>query len=151
MNMSVDTHFYPLGSCTMKYNPKRNERLAALPGMADLHPYQPESTRCRACCELLYELQQMLAEIAGLPAVSLQPAAGAHGELTALLVAAAYFRDSGQTAHRWCSPPTAPTAPIPASAAMAGFETVHGQEHADGLRRSRRPGRQARRRRRPCS
>ncbi len=94
-NMSVDTHFYPLGSCTMKYNPKRNERLASLPGMVDLHPYQPEST-LQGLLELLYTSQQMLSEIAGLPAVSLQPAAGAHGEMTALLVAAAYFRDLGQ-------------------------------------------------------
>src|SRR5271157_4758897 len=91
-NMSVDTHFYPLGSCTMKYNPKRNERLAALPGMADLHPYQPEST-LQGILALLHQAQHMLAEIAGLPAVSLQPAAGAHGEMTALLVAVAYFRD----------------------------------------------------------
>ena len=65
LNMSVDTHFYPLGSCTMKYNPKRNERLAALPGMADLHPYQPEET-LQGMLQLLFELQQMLAEIAGL-------------------------------------------------------------------------------------
>ena len=64
-NMSVDTHFYPLGSCTMKYNPKRNERLAALPGMADLHPYQPEET-LQGMLQLLFELQEMLAEIAGL-------------------------------------------------------------------------------------
>src|SRR6266487_2247646 len=90
LNMSVDTHFYPLGSCTMKYNPKRNERLAALPGMLDLHPYQPERS-LQGMLELLYELQQILAEIAGLDAVSLQPAAGAHGELTALMCAAAYY------------------------------------------------------------
>ena len=74
-NFSVDTHFYPLGSCTMKYNPKRNERLAALPGMADLHPYQPEST-LQGMLALLHLAQHNLAEIAGLPAVSLQPAAG---------------------------------------------------------------------------
>ena len=74
-NFSVDTNFYPLGSCTMKYNPKRNERLAALPGMADLHPYQPEST-LQGMLALLHQAQHMLAEIAGLPAVSLQPAAG---------------------------------------------------------------------------
>src|SRR5436853_3097905 len=74
-NMSVDTHFYPLGSCTMKYNPKRNERLASLPGLADLHPYQPEETT-QGLLQLLFELQEMLAEIAGLDAVSLQPAAG---------------------------------------------------------------------------
>src|SRR5271156_4431988 len=94
-NMSVDTHFYPLGSCTMKYNPKRNERLASLPGLLNLHPYQDERT-LQGMLELLFELQQMLAEIAGLPAVSLQPAAGAQGEMAALLVAAAYFRDRGQ-------------------------------------------------------
>src|ERR1044072_1602125 len=95
LNMSVDTHFYPLGSCTMKYNPKRNERLASLPGMLDLHPYQRDES-VRGLLELLFELGQILAEISGLPAVSLQPAAGAQGEMTALLMAAAYFRDSGQ-------------------------------------------------------
>jgi glycine dehydrogenase subunit 2 len=77
-NMSVDTNFYPLGSCTMKYNPKRNERLVAQPTMADLHPYQPEWT-LQGMLALLHQSQHMLAEIAGLPAVSLQPAAGAHG------------------------------------------------------------------------
>src|SRR5207245_2434768 len=66
LNMSVDTHFYPLGSCTMKYNSKRNERMAALPGIADLHPLQPEET-IQGLLQLLYELQQMLAEISGLP------------------------------------------------------------------------------------
>ena len=70
LNMSVDTHFYPLGSCTMKYNPKRNERIAGMPGFADLHPYQP-SGRSRACWSCSTQSQQMLAEIAGLPAVSL--------------------------------------------------------------------------------
>src|SRR5271157_3657308 len=74
LNMSVDTHFYPLGSCTMKYNPKRNERIAALPGFAHLHPYQSDDT-VQGMLELLYQSQQILAEIAGLPAVSLQPAA----------------------------------------------------------------------------
>src|SRR3954462_574520 len=80
LNMSVDTHFYPLGSCTMKFNPKRNERIAALPGMADLHPYQPEET-LQGMLELLYAMQQILIEISGLDAASLQPAAGAQGEL----------------------------------------------------------------------
>ncbi len=75
LNMSVDTHFYPLGSCTMKYNPKRNERLASLPGLVNLHPYQPDET-IQGLLEMLYDLERMLAEIAGLPAVSLQPAAG---------------------------------------------------------------------------
>ena len=68
LNMSVDTHFYPLGSCTMKYNPKRNERLAGTPGIVNLHPYQPEDT-IQGMLQLLYELQEMLAEISGMPAV----------------------------------------------------------------------------------
>ena len=66
LNMSVDTHFYPLGSCTMKYNPKRNERLRRMPGFADLHPYQPEAT-LQGMLQLLFELQEYLQEIAGLP------------------------------------------------------------------------------------
>jgi glycine dehydrogenase subunit 2 len=122
LNMSIDTHFYPLGSCTMKYNPKRNERLAALPGLIDLHPYQPEET-IQGLLALLWELAHMLAEISGLPAVSLQPAAGAHGELTALMVAAAYFRDRGERRHKVLSPDSA-HGTNPASAAMAGFDAV---------------------------
>src|SRR5471030_1095336 len=94
-NMSIDTNFYPLGSCTMKYNPKRHERLAGLPGMANLHPLQSDAS-CQGMLALLFTMQNILAEIAGLDAVSLQPAAGAHGELTALLVAEAYFRDRGE-------------------------------------------------------
>ena len=121
-NMSVDTHFYPLGSCTMKYNPKRNERLASLPGLLDLHPYQPEST-LQGLLELLFGLQEMLAEISGLPAVSLQPAAGAHGEMTALLVAAAHFRTLGQKRTKVLAPDSA-HGTNPASASMAGFDTV---------------------------
>ncbi len=130
-NMSVDTHFYPLGSCTMKYNPKRNERLASLPGLADLHPYQPAET-VQGLLALLFDLQQMLAEIAGLPAVSLQPAAGAHGELTALLVAAAYFRDIGQKRTRVLIPDVA-HGTNPASAVMAGFEIVQIRSTPKGL------------------
>jgi glycine dehydrogenase subunit 2 len=122
LNMSVDTHTYPLGSCTMKYNPKRNERAANLAGIVDLHPYQPESS-LQGMLELLYETQQLLAEISGLDAVSLQPAAGAHGELTALLVAAAYFRDLGQRRTKVLIPDSA-HGTNPASAAMAGFDTV---------------------------
>jgi len=131
MNMSVDTHFYPLGSCTMKYNPKRNERLASLAGMAALHPYQPEST-LQGMLRLLYESQQLLAEVAGLPAVSLQPAAGAHGELTALFVAAAYFRDRGDERTTVLIPEGA-HGTNPASAAMAGFRAVPVGTTDDGL------------------
>jgi len=130
LNMSVDTHFYPLGSCTMKYNPKRNERLAALPGMADVHPLQPEST-LQGMLQLLYELQGMLAEISGLPCVSLHPAAGAQGELTALMTAAAYFRDQGEKRTKVLAPDSA-HGTNPASAVMAGFQAVTVRTGADG-------------------
>ena len=122
LNMSVDTHFYPLGSCTMKYNSKRNERIAALPGLAEVHPYQPEST-IQGLLELLFEFQKILAEVSGLAGVSLQPAAGAHGELTALMLAAAYFRDIGETRTLVLAPDSA-HGTNPASATMAGFDTV---------------------------
>jgi len=122
LNMSVDTHFYPLGSCTMKYNPKRNERVAAMPGFSDLHPYQPEES-LQGMLQLLYELQEYLQEISGLDACSLQPAAGAHGELTALWVAATYFRDRGEKRTKVLVPDNA-HGTNPASAAMAGFTTV---------------------------
>ncbi|MCE9551951.1 MAG: aminomethyl-transferring glycine dehydrogenase subunit GcvPB [Planctomycetes bacterium] len=131
LNMSVDTHFYPLGSCTMKYNSKRNERVAGLPGIVDLHPYQPEST-LQGLLHLLYELQCYLAEIAGLPCVSLQPAAGAHGELTALMVAAAYFRHQGRPRHKVLAPDSA-HGTNPASAAMAGFEFVTVRSNPQGF------------------
>jgi glycine dehydrogenase subunit 2 len=131
LNMSVDTHFYPLGSCTMKYNPKRNERIAGMPGFADLHPYQSDAT-IQGMLELLYQSQQILAEISGLPAVSLQPAAGAQGELTALLVAAAYFRDSHIPKSVVLIPDGA-HGTNPASAAMAGFDTVPVKSTAGGL------------------
>ncbi|MEX2317941.1 MAG: aminomethyl-transferring glycine dehydrogenase subunit GcvPB [Pirellulales bacterium] len=122
LNMSVDTHFYPLGSCTMKYNPKRNERAARMPGIADLHPYQPEQT-LQGMLQLLFEMQEYLQEISGLPACSLQPAAGAHGELTALWVAAAYFRDRGEKRSKVLVPDSA-HGTNPASATMAGFKSV---------------------------
>ncbi|MEM9367077.1 MAG: aminomethyl-transferring glycine dehydrogenase subunit GcvPB [Planctomycetota bacterium] len=131
LNMSVDTHFYPLGSCTMKYNPKRNERIASLPGFAEVHPMQPVES-IQGLLALLHELQGMLGEISGLPGCSLQPAAGAHGELTALLVAAEYFRDRGE--NRTCVL-TADSAhgTNPASAQMAGFTTKTVKSGADGL------------------
>jgi glycine dehydrogenase subunit 2 len=130
-NMSVDTNFYPLGSCTMKYNPKRHERLAALPGVADLHPLQADDS-CQGMLELLWDMQNLLAEIAGLDAVALQPAAGAQGELTALLVAAAYFRDKGEPRSRVLIPDSA-HGTNPASAALAGFDAVTVKSNARGL------------------
>ncbi|HEX4608317.1 MAG TPA: aminomethyl-transferring glycine dehydrogenase subunit GcvPB, partial [Urbifossiella sp.] len=131
-NMCIDTQFYPLGSCTMKYNPKRHERLAALPGFADLHPLQPDDT-AQGMLELLHEMQEFLAEISGLPAVSLQPAAGAQGELAALLVAAAYFRDRGETARTKVLVPDSAHGTNPASAALAGFDAVTVKSNARGL------------------
>lgn len=131
LNMSVDTHFYPLGSCTMKYNPKRHERLSRLPGIVDVHPHQTAGN-IQGMLELLYEMQQILAEISGLPAVSLQPAAGAHGELTALFVAAAYFREKGEKRTKVIFPASA-HGTNPASAAMAGFECVELKETDSGF------------------
>jgi len=130
-NMSIDTNFYPLGSCTMKYNPKRHERVAAMPGMAHLHPLAPEAAS-QGMLEVLWEMQNILAEIAGLDAVSLQPAAGAQGELTALLVAAACFRDKGQERTRVLIPDSA-HGTNPASAAIAGFDTVAIKSNERGL------------------
>lgn len=130
-NMSVDTNFYPLGSCTMKYNPKCNERLAGLPGFAALHPYQRSQT-IQGALALLHALQEALAEIAGLPAVSLQPAAGAHGELAALLTAAAYFRDRGETRRSVLVPDSA-HGTNPASARLAGFQCKQVKSDASGL------------------
>jgi glycine dehydrogenase subunit 2 len=131
LNMSVDTHFYPLGSCTMKYNPKRNDRLAQLPGFLNLHPYQPLET-VQGLLGALYALQQILAEIAGMEAVTLQPAAGAHGELTALLIAAAYFRHRGEHRTTVLIPDVA-HGTNPASATMAGFRSVQVKSNPQGL------------------
>ncbi len=131
LNMNIDANFYPLGSCTMKYNPKRNERIAAFPGMAAQHPYQEEST-LQGMLELLHEVQSYLAEIAGLHAVSLQPAAGAHGELTALLVASAYFRDRGEARTKVLVPDSA-HGTNPSSAHLAGFEAVTIKSDARGF------------------
>ena len=131
LNMSVDTHFYPLGSCTMKYNPKRNEAMASLPGIVDLHPYMPDETT-QGMLALLFALQEMLAEISGLPAVSLQPAAGAHGELTALMVAAAHFRNLGE--ERPCVlVPDSAHGTNPASAKMAGMQAITVRSTSEGF------------------
>lgn len=131
LNMSVDTNFYPLGSCTMKYNPKRHERLASLSGIVNLHPLQPD-TSTQGMLELLYGMQEYLGEIAGLPAVSLQPSAGAQGELAALLVAAAYFKDKGQKRTKVLVPDSA-HGTNPASAVIAGFEVITVKSDAKGL------------------
>src|SRR5215831_5470798 len=98
-NFGIDTGFYPLGSCTMKYNPRVNERLALLSGFRDLHPLQEEEG-AQGALELMWRLQEILAEVSGLHAVSLQPAAGSQGELTGLLLFRAYFRDGGEDDQR---------------------------------------------------
>jgi glycine dehydrogenase subunit 2 len=90
-NFSVDTGMYPLGSCTMKYNPKVNEKQATLPGFANAHPMLPKEL-CQGALKLMYELERFLAEITGMDAVTLQPAAGAHGELTGMLLIHAYHK-----------------------------------------------------------
>jgi glycine dehydrogenase subunit 2 len=131
-NMSIDTNFYPLGSCTMKYNPKRHERLASLSGFAGLHPLQDDDS-CQGMLQILYEMQNYLSEISGLDACSLQPAAGAHGELTALYVAAAYFRDKKESQRKRVLVPDSAHGTNPASAVLAGFETVQVKSTSQGL------------------
>ena len=124
-NMSIDANFYPLGSCTMKYNPQAERAVGRFAGaIRAQHPYQDEST-LQGLLQILYETQQFLAEIAGLHDVSLQPAAGAHGEMTALLVASAYFRDqgrSGRSVGPRSSSPTAPTARTPPPPTSPGLK-----------------------------
>jgi glycine dehydrogenase subunit 2 len=121
-NFDLDTGFYPLGSCTMKHNPRLNERVAALPGHARLHPAQ-EPKRAQGALELMWLLQQSLAEICGLPHVSLQPSAGSHGELAGLLLTRAYHGDRGEERHKVLTPDTA-HGTNPATVTMAGYEVV---------------------------
>ncbi|HEX6952564.1 MAG TPA: aminomethyl-transferring glycine dehydrogenase subunit GcvPB [Gaiellaceae bacterium] len=131
-NFGVDTGFYPLGSCTMKYNPRINERLAALPGFARLHPLQEEDG-AQGALELMWRLQEILAEVTGLDAVSLQPAAGSQGEITGLLLVHAYFAARGEDEQRRkvVVPDTA-HGTNPASVTMAGYELTHVQTDARG-------------------
>src|SRR5262249_46987115 len=131
-NMAIDTTFYPLGSCTMKYNPKRHERLAGRPGFAAVHPLQDDDT-CQGMLQLLFELQEYLKEISGLDACSLQPAAGAQRELTALPVAAAYFRHKGEAQRARVLVPDSAHGTNPASAVLAGFESVTVKSNVQGL------------------
>jgi glycine dehydrogenase subunit 2 len=121
-NFDLDTGFYPLGSCTMKHNPRLNERVAALPGHARLHPAQ-EPKRAQGALELMWLLQQSLSEICGLPHVSLQPSAGSHGELAGLLLTRAYHADRGENRTKVLIPDTA-HGTNPATVTMAGYEVV---------------------------
>ncbi len=121
-NYGVDTGFYPLGSCTMKYNPKVNEAAARLPGFAEIHPQTPEALN-QGALELMYNLQQDLAEVSGFPAVTLQPAAGAQGEFAGMLMIRAYHESRGQKRTKVIIPDTA-HGTNPASAALCGFDVI---------------------------
>jgi glycine dehydrogenase subunit 2 len=123
LNYAVDKGIYPLGSCTMKYNPKVNEAAARLPGFACVHPLQDPET-AQGCLALMYLLQEWLAEISGLAAVSLQPAAGAHGELAGVLMIRAYHHSRGDTARRRMLIPNSAHGTNPASVSMAGMQSV---------------------------
>ena len=130
-NFGVDTGFYPLGSCTMKYNPKVNEDVARYPGLALLHPLQSEDT-VQGAMEVLFKMEESLAEIAGMAGVTLQPVAGAHGELTGLKLIRAYHRDRGDLARTKVIVPDSAHGTNPASAAMCGMDAVEIKSEADG-------------------
>jgi glycine dehydrogenase subunit 2 len=129
-NFDLDSGFYPLGSCTMKHNPRLHERVAALPGHARLHPLQ-DPERAQGALELMWNLQQALAEISGLAHVSLQPSAGSHGELAGVLLTRAYHEDRGETRHKVLTPDTS-HGTNPATVTMAGLEVVKLATNSDG-------------------
>ncbi|MGZ9584530.1 aminomethyl-transferring glycine dehydrogenase subunit GcvPB [Paenibacillus marinisediminis] len=129
-NFGIDNGFYPLGSCTMKYNPKINEDTARFTGFAKIHPYQPESS-IQGALEMMYTLQQDLAVLTGMDQVTLQPAAGAHGEWTGLMMIRAYHESRGETRTKVIVPDTS-HGTNPASATVAGLETITIQSNADG-------------------
>ena len=132
MNYGVDTGFYPLGSCTMKYNPKLHEELACLPGFAELHPLLPEEAT-QGMLAVLWRLGELLKGIAGMPGITLQPAAGAHGELTGMLLIRRYFEDKGELERRTkILLPDSAHGTNPASAAMMGFQVVSVPSNEQG-------------------
>lgn len=130
-NFGVDTGFYPLGSCTMKYNPKINEDVASIEELTNLHPYQNEST-VQGSLFLMYDLQRMLCEIAGMDEFTLQPAAGAHGELTGLMIIKAYHESRGDFKRKKIIVPDSAHGTNPASVAVAGFEVVEIKSNEKG-------------------
>jgi len=129
-NFGVDSGFYPLGSCTMKYNPKVNEDVCRYPGFSLIHPLQHEET-VQGALELLYEMDQYLAEISGMDAVTMQPVAGAHGELTGLKLIRAYHRHRGENRTKVIVPDSA-HGTNPATATVCGLETVEIKSNPDG-------------------
>ncbi|MFN2448438.1 MAG: aminomethyl-transferring glycine dehydrogenase subunit GcvPB [Candidatus Baltobacteraceae bacterium] len=126
----IDVGFYPLGSCTMKYNPRVNDAMANLPGMRDLHPYAPDEL-AQGALQVMYELERTFCSLFGMAAFSLNPAAGAHAELAALLIAKAYFKDRGEKRDKVIVPDTA-HGTNPASAAMCGFKVISLKSDAGG-------------------
>src|SRR5829696_3394527 len=134
-NYSIDLGMYPLGSCTMKYNSRLNEKVARIPGYAGLHPLAPEE-ESQGALELIYKLQEDLAEITGLPGVSLQPAAGAHGEMTGVMLIRAFLdkRDGEESRNRRVMLiPDSAHGTNPASAALAGFTVKTVKSTSEGL------------------
>lgn len=131
-NFGVDSGFYPLGSCTMKYNPKINEKVARFPGFAHIHPHQPEET-VQGAMELMFDLQTSLREITGMDEVTLQPAAGAHGEWTGLMLIRAFHEANEDTKRTKVIIPDSAHGTNPASATVAGFEVVTVKSNEKGL------------------
>lgn len=130
-NFGVDTGFYPLGSCTMKYNPKINEDMASNPNFSAVHPYQPVET-VQGCLHLMYDLSNMLSEITGMDGVSLSPAAGAHGELSGLMIIKAYHENNGENNRTKIIVSDSAHGTNPASAAVAGFDIVEIKSNEKG-------------------
>lgn len=130
-NFSIDSVFYPLGSCTMKYNPRVNEDVARLPGIADVHPLQPDET-VQGALGIMFELQQLLAVITGFSTATLQPAAGAQGELAGMLMLRAYHLDRGERQRTRVLVPDSAHGTNPATAAMCGFTSVAIRSDANG-------------------
>ena len=130
-NYAIDVGFYPLGSCTMKYNPKINEEVVRLPGWQELHPLQSDE-ECQGALALLYRLERLLCEIGGMDRATLQPAAGAQGEMTGLLIARAYFRHRGEIGREVVIVPDSSHGTNPATASRCGFRTVSIASNARG-------------------
>src|SRR5699024_1985200 len=131
-NHGIDSGFYPLGSCTMKYNPKINESVARYPGFSNIHPLQDEST-VQGALELMYDLQEHLVEITGMDEVTLQPAAGAQGEWTALMMIRAFHESNGDFQRTKVIVPDSAHGTNPASATVAGYDTVTVKTNEKGL------------------
>jgi glycine dehydrogenase subunit 2 len=131
MNFGVDDGFYPLGSCTMKYNPKINEEVATLPGFTGLHPYAPEEL-CQGTLKIMYDMQRFLSEITGMDYFTLMPAAGAHGELTGILIIKKYLEMRGERRTKIIVPDSS-HGTNPATAKESGFEIVKVKSREDGL------------------